>query len=107
MTADLLVDGSTYLLGAEDALFPLLDLLHNLRVVGQLAATLPEHLQKYLFRRKYKIFIIVIEEAVAVIFSEFFQFYAQVTCQNESCFREGDRKTRIDGGGSFILLTQS
>lgn len=46
MAGDLAVDGRPDLLGAEDALLPLLDLLHDLAVVAQLSAPLPEHLGK-------------------------------------------------------------
>lgn len=44
VSGDLAVNGRADLLGAEDALLSLLDLLHDLGVVAQLSAPLPEHL---------------------------------------------------------------
>lgn len=44
MAIDLLVDSGADLLRPEDALLPLLDLLHDLRVVRKLPASFPEHL---------------------------------------------------------------
>lgn len=44
MPVDLAVDGGADLLRPEDALLSLLDLLHDLGVVAQLAASFPEHL---------------------------------------------------------------
>lgn len=44
VSVDLAVDGGADLLGSEDALLSLLDLLHDLGVVAQLAASFPEHL---------------------------------------------------------------
>lgn len=44
VSVDLAVDRRADLLGPEDPLFPLLDLLHDLGVVRQLTAPLPEYL---------------------------------------------------------------
>ncbi len=46
VSRNLAVDGRPDLLGPEDALLPLLDLLHDLAVVAELAAALPEDLRE-------------------------------------------------------------